>query len=384
MDYFDLLKRAWTITWRHKALWVLGLFAGAASGGSGGGGGSNYSTSSQDFSGNGGQAFTQMERWVTDNVALIAVVAGALVIFFLAMWVLSVAAQGGIAHGTNEAAEGRTPSLGASWSVGFSKWGRTFMIQFTLGLPLLLVAMLMGGVLVASGLVGASGGEAAAGVGICLFFPILFVVILGAAFIIGILLPMAIRYGVLLDVTFGQAIKRAWDDLWGKKGLFVFWLVMLLPGIAYGIGLTVIAIPLAIPLVFLFIAEQYIMAIALTVLMVLVLMLPGAIYGTFANAAWTLFFRRVAGLDPGAPSSVPAYEGPLPGGDAPTYAPPAPPVTPDAGYAPPAPPVTQDAAYMSPAPPAYVPGGVSGEGEGLPVAPEDVESAVEESLHSDA
>lgn len=350
MDYFDLLKRAWTITWRYKALWVLGLFAGAASGGSGGGG--NYSTGSQDFSGDGGQAFAQMERWATDNLALIAVVVGVLVIFFLAMWILSVAAQGGIAYGTNEAAEGRAPSLGAAWSVGFSKWGRTFMIQFMLGLPVLLVAMLMGGVLVASGLAGASGGEAAAGVGICLFFPILLVVILAASFIIGILLPMAVRYGVLLDVSFGQAIKRAWDDLWGKKGLFVFWLVMLLPGIAYGIALTVIAIPLAIPLVFLFIGEQFIMAIALTVLMFLVLMLPGAIYGTFANAAWTLFFRRVTGLEPGTAAAAPAYGQPLPGGDAPAYAPPAPPVMPDAGYAPPAPPVMPDAGYAPPAPPA--------------------------------
>ena len=89
MDYFDLLKRAWTITWRYKALWVLGLFVGAVSGGSTGGVGSNISMGSQDFSGDGGQAFTQMERWATDNLALIAVVAGVLVIISLALWVLS-------------------------------------------------------------------------------------------------------------------------------------------------------------------------------------------------------------------------------------------------------------------------------------------------------
>ena len=371
MDYFDLLKRAWTITWRYKALWVLGLFVGAVSGGSTGGVGSNYSMGSQDFSGDGGQAFTQMERWATDNLALIAVVAGVLVIISLALWVLSVAAQGGIAYGTNEAAEGRAPSLGMAWSVGFSKWGRTFMIQFVLGLPVLLMVMIMGGVLVASGLAGVSGGDAAAGVGICLFFPILLVVILAASFIIGILLPMAVRYGVLLDVSFGQAIKRAWDDLWGKKGLFVFWLVMLLPGLAYGVAVTVIAIPLAIPLVFLFIAEQFVMAIALIVLMVLVLMLPGAIYGTFVNAAWTLFFRSVAGLDPDVSSAAPVYDGPLSGGDAGAYAPPAPPVMPDGGYVP-------------PAPPAYVPGGASGEGQGLPVGSEDVETADEDMPPSDA
>lgn len=369
MDYFDFLKRAWTITWRYKALWVLGLFAGAASGGSTGGGG-NYSTSSQDFSGNGGQVLTQMERWATDNLALIVVAAGLFVIFLLAMWILSIAAQGGIAHGTNEAAEGRAPSLGTAWSVGFSKWGRTFMIQLVLGLPILLVVLLMAGVLLASGLAGASGGGAAAGAGICLFFPILVLVILVAAFVIGILAPMAIRYGVLLDVTFGQAIKRSWDDLWGKKGLFVFWLVMLLPGIVYGFGITIITVMLAIPMVFLFLAEQFAIAIALTVLMILVLMLPGAIYGTFANAAWTLFFRRVADLEPGSPVGAPVYVEPLPGGEGVAYAPPVPPVMPDAGYAP-------------PVPPAYVPGGASSEGEGLPVAPADTGAASEEPPPSD-
>lgn len=368
MDYFGLLKRAWAITWRYKALWVLGLFAGAASGGSGGGG--NYSTGSQDFSGDGGQAFTQIERWATENLALIAVLAGVLVVFSVAMWILSVAAQGGIAYGTNEAAEERAVSLGTSWSVGFAHWGRTFMIQFVLGLPVLVVALLMGGVLVASGLVGASGGEAAAGVGICLFFPILLVVILAASLIIGILMPMAVRYGVLLEVTFGQAIKRSWDDLWGKKGLFVFWLVMLLPGIAYGVVITVVMLPLAVPLVLAIIAEQYVVAVALTVLMTLVLMLPGAIYGTFANAAWTLFFRSATGLEHGASSGIPAFPQSVSGGA-------------NMAYAPPAPPVVQDPRYTPPAPPAYVPGGPSGEGQSLPVEPEDA-TAAEELPPSDA
>ena len=48
MNYGDIIKRSWHITWRYKALWVLGIFAGVS--GCQGGTGSNYSRSgSRDF-----------------------------------------------------------------------------------------------------------------------------------------------------------------------------------------------------------------------------------------------------------------------------------------------------------------------------------------------
>jgi hypothetical protein len=39
MDYGALIREAWGTTWRHRFLWVLGLFAGGAVGVSAGGGG---------------------------------------------------------------------------------------------------------------------------------------------------------------------------------------------------------------------------------------------------------------------------------------------------------------------------------------------------------
>ncbi len=336
MDYIDLLKRAWNITWRYKALWVLGLFAGAMSGSSGGSSGSGYSESGQEFSG----SLDQAASWAADNAILIAAVVAVLFIISVGMWILSIAAQGGIAHGTNVAAEGREPALRDSWSAGFAKWGRTFMVQFVLGLPVVLVALVIAGLVVSAIL---AGGDSAAGIGaICLFFPVLLAVIIAASVIIGILLPVAVRYGVLLDVTYGQAIKRAWEDLWGKKGLFTFWLVMLLPGIAYGFAVFVVAMLALIPAGVAIFAAQYYVAVALGMLMVLLLMLPNAIYATFVHAAWTLMFRHLTGMEQpagavastlaGEPAPAPyappvqSYtdEAPVPdAGDAPTpYAPP--------------------------------------------------------------
>lgn len=319
MDYFDLLKRAWKITWRYKALWVLGLFAGVASGSSGGspGGSSGYSEGGDEIS----AQWNQFASWASDNIALIAVVAAGLIVISVALWILSVAAQGGIAHGTNEAAAGRTPVLRESWSVGFAKWGRTFMVQFVLGLPVLVVALLIAGV-VAAAVIG--GGDSAAGIGaICLVVPVFAAVVIGASLIIGILLPIALRYGVLLDVTYGQAIKRAWADLWAKKGLFVFWLVMLLPGIAYGFVVFAFVLVGLVPAFAAMLAEQYVIAGTLFVVIMLALMLPGAVYSTFVNAGWTLMFRHLTGMDP---STVAQVEAPaVPSEWAAPSAPPAPP-----------------------------------------------------------
>lgn len=344
MDYFGILKKAWNITWKYKILWVLGVFAGASSGGSSIGGSSNYSGNTGAGS---SPSVDQLTRWATENVALIAVAVGLLVVIGFVWWILSVAAQGGLVYGANEAAEGRTPSLKESWGVGFSRWGRTFMISFVLGLPVLVGAGVMAVALIATIGGGAmSGDEAALGAGLagglCLVLPVFVVLMIAISLIIGIVYQLALRYGVLDDISFGQAIKRGWDDLWAKRGAFMMWLVMLLPGLAIGMVMLLFMLPFMLPAIALFVGEQYVMGGALLVLMALVMLLPMAIYGTFISSAWTIFFRQMTGKEPSAkaapasaPLTAPYVAAPMP----PVIDVPAPPVAEEpaagAGVAPP-------------------------------------------------
>lgn len=323
MDYFGILKKAWNITWKYKALWVLGLFAGMGSG-SGGNSGSSYQQSSSDVSSGTADQFTQ---WASDNLLLIAIVVGVLVVIAVVFWVLSIAAQGGLVHGANEGAEDRKPSLRDAWGVGFSKWGRTFMIGFMLGLPILAVVAVFSVLMLVTIGGGAAAGDEAAGAaiagGLCLVLPIFVVVIIALSVIIGIVYQLALRYGVLDDITFGQAIKRGWNDLWAKRGAFVMWLVMLLPQFAIGMVMLLFMLPFMLPAIGFAVAGQFVMAGAFGVLMVLVLMLPGAVYGTFVSAAWTVFFRQMTGREPSTrsmPAAPPSYgvpAAPLSGVDAP-------------------------------------------------------------------
>jgi hypothetical protein len=313
VDYLEILKKAWQITWRYKMLWVLGLFAGAASGGNGGGN-TGYQMQSEDIP----AVSESFSRWVGDNAVLLVVIAAAAVIIGIVFFVLSIAAQDGLVYGSNEAAEGRTPSLGRAWSTGFGLWGRTFMIGLVLALPIVLIVGFLVAILISAGigsaLTGESGIPLAVG-GLCIVLPVSVVLLIAGGIILGIVYQLALRHGVLNGQTFGQAIRSGWNDLWEKKGAFVFWLVMIVPGMVYGIALLVLIVPFAVGAAALGIAGQWVIAGGLFVLLILLMMLPNAIYATFVSTSWTVFFRRMTGMEETVPVAA-----------APAFAPPAPPV----------------------------------------------------------
>lgn len=339
MDYFDILKRGWKLTWKYKALWILGFFV--AGGGGGGGGGS----SSYRYGGNTGSGTSNpmagFETWFAENLVVVMVLAAFLVVLGVVVWVLAVAAQGGLVHLVSEAEENREVRLRDGWKVGFRYWGRTFMIGLVLTMPVVVLfvvsALIFGASIAGLVAVGSrdSAGAAAVGVigGLCCGLPIFIALLVAAGLIIGVVSSLAVRYGVLQDVTFGQAIAKGWHDLWGKRGAFVFWLVMLLPGFAYSAVVGVIAAIFAVPAVLMIMAEKIISGVAILVLLAFVLMVPGAIYGTFVSSSWTIFFRRMnrIGTPEQAQQPVPAYPGQtLPPPPAPyAPAPPAPESPPD-------------------------------------------------------
>ena len=145
MDYGSLIREAWLITWRHRFLWVLGLFAttsvGTCSGGGWSGGGPlQWSAQPGDFErfrpGAGGAATAAADAvasWVVDNLALIAVVALVAFLLGLAFLIVSLIAQGGMARATADLARGRPISAGDAWRAGLRLFWRY------LGLWLLLI-----------------------------------------------------------------------------------------------------------------------------------------------------------------------------------------------------------------------------------------------------
>lgn len=308
MDYFDVLKRGLKIAWEHKRLWVLGFFvAGAASVPS-----PSYT---QTMPGpDQPEAAAQIEpflRWAEANPGLLAVLAAVLVFVGLLLFVLSIAAHGGLVWAVNEAAEGRSVQLRDAWGAGFRRWGRTFMIGFWLFVPMLLLvgaAFAVAFLPVISAARSSSDAAAAGAFGtVCCGFPLMIAVVIAGSALAGVLFNVALRYGIIEDRGYGQSLKAAWGAVWGKRGVWMMWLVMLLPGLAFGAVVGVVALLLAAPAAFAFYSGQVVTGAGVLLLVGLVLAVPQAAFSAFVSSAWTVFFRRMTGMEQPQPATPPAY-----------------------------------------------------------------------------
>ena len=90
-NFGEVLSRAWQIIWKHKVLWIFGVFAGCSRSGGGGssgggGGGSGVEPGTQQPLAELQRVFEQIGQWIDNNAWIIAV----LVVFILVLVVLSI------------------------------------------------------------------------------------------------------------------------------------------------------------------------------------------------------------------------------------------------------------------------------------------------------
>ena len=355
MDYGAILKKSWEIVWRHKILWLFGLFAGAGSAVS-----FNYNFGSGNRSTGSSTGLPQtaqtdwlaFQRFLEQNLGVMIIAFIALFLFGLLFWIISVAARGGLIHLANEAEAGREVRAGDGWSTGFHKWGRVFGIEFLVALPALLLAFVLAAVLgvtavavLRSGGTQEAFGRAVAGLacgGIC-FVVVFGIIVAILSVVLGMIAQIALRYAVLQDQRVMDSLKQGWRDLWGRRGVFTMALIQFGIGIAYGIAVGIVAVILVVPAVIAFIAGGWLVGSVMIAVAVLVLVVPSSVYSAFCHSVWTLFFRRMTGMEP---TPVAAYPAPAP--PAPPYvpvppAPPAPPYAPAPPVAPMEPPAGTDA-----------------------------------------
>ncbi len=130
MDYGQLISTAWRMTWRYRGLWVVGLFAGSASGSGGtffnsGGGGTTGAESFGDAApGLSDDQLSEVLAQVSQAVPVLIAVGVILLVIYLIFWLLSVACQSAVIAGAGEAATGADVTLGGAWSNGMKAFGR--------------------------------------------------------------------------------------------------------------------------------------------------------------------------------------------------------------------------------------------------------------------
>lgn len=347
MGYKGILRRSWEVTWKYKILWLFGLFAGSSFG-------SNSRTTTYTSPAGSTTTQAQMQAALADAHALANTwVSQAQLVYqqyapliWLGLWialliiiaivVVSVAARGGLVYLANEADEGRPVRAGAGWRVGFAKWWSVFGIGFLASLPMILLALIFSGV-VAVAVVAwlRSPTPLSLGPDIISTFIVaacgLFVLTVIGIFLgitLGIASELGLRYAVLNDRGALDSLKQGWRDLWTKRGAFKLFAIQLGLGILFAIAMGIVGSILAGPNLVVSTAAGVRVANPAGAGLTFLLIVPAAVYAAFYSVVWTLFFRRMMGMQPEAAAapmpapSMPMAPAPVP----PMPEPPAPPM----------------------------------------------------------
>lgn len=304
MDFGRVLSRAWQITWRYKALWVLGFLAALGSGGGGGSSNINFSGDAGEWAGHQGMQIPPEMVGVMVGVGCLALIVG------IALWVLSLIGRGGLIAGVEQVEQEENMTLGQAWRAGVSRFWTLFGLSVLASLPILLL-VLVGVVAAVAMIVGGVGLEEAFDSGAPAWIMVrLSIVCLGGlccvAVPVGIVLEQIRVYGeraaMLEGLGWIDAFKRGWEVLKANLGTtIILWLIflvigMILFGLIFGAMLGV-----SLPLVGIFSQVDPGAWILIPIcfggiLALIISALVGAIVQTFTSATWTLAYREMTGM----------------------------------------------------------------------------------------
>ena len=328
MDYFETIKRAARMVWRHKSLWVLGFIAGL-SGGGGGSGGGNFSGGNFGGPGSGsgtggstGNPFNSPElqnglRWITENSALlIAVVLGVclcLVVLSLIFVVLGEIGQGGLISNVARISAGEAPGFGDGWRAGVNRVRSLVGQRLLLSIPGLIMGLIILAVLVValiplfSELSNGASESAITERAIAALFGSLCVIVPLAcvAWIYQILVAILSTFGrraIMLDGAGAIGSLRAgWSVFRGNiLHTVVFAVIVIALQLIIGIGLVIVGFAALAPGIVAIVASggqnPSIAGVALLAIGALVLFvvaaLISAVLTAFSSATWTLAYQQ--------------------------------------------------------------------------------------------
>jgi hypothetical protein len=313
MDYGDLVTRAWSITWNNKFLWVLGFLAALTSIGSN----SNSFQSSFDESNfaNNPELAAQIG---TMFLALVCV----FMFIGLILWLLSVAARGGLIDGVNRIDDGEKVTLGDAFSAGTNAIWRLIGVYILAYLPLLIIGAI-GGIATAIAVtsVGAmsilsqtSSDEAMAAVAgsmglLLLCFCLLLCLMIPLGIVIFFIAEFAARATVIHKMGVTDSLSQGWRIFKENLGpIILLWLLIFVVSIIVGLALGVIMLPLSLVILAPMFASTFssggisglnmVWMIGGTLCLGIVGAALMSVLQTWISAIWTLAYKEFTGKSP--------------------------------------------------------------------------------------
>ena len=283
MDYGKIIRDSFAISWRHKSLWILGIFAGF-------GGGFNTSFDKHDIEALGGGPFggamgdlgrSPAEVWQTLAPYMIG-----LTIFGLVFIALHCIATPGLIDAVNRITRGGTYKLSESFSTGIDFFWRT------LGMGILMLVAMVVAIVVAVVIVVVAWAAAwpLGVIALLLAIPMgLFTIFAGVT-----IYSLALRAMVARNVSIGDAIAEGYGLLRTHFGrCLVMLLIVIGLGIALMIAVTIVTVLIMAPIGLL--AYSLGLAVWQAFLVAIIISLPitipvGGYLGTFHSSVYTMFY----------------------------------------------------------------------------------------------
>jgi hypothetical protein len=318
MRYGELVTRAFSIAWRFKYLWLLGILGGADVGS--GGFGANFSGlgnvpngSSGGGTGNGSaaaEAGQAVGRFLVDNLGLIVALGVLLLLLAVAWFLLSCVTTGSLVRAAAEHDAERPFGLGDAWRAGLRTFWSILGVRL-LGILLGLVVLVAIGALAALGVVTAVSGPRGGLVAVVALGIVLVPVLIVLAILAGLVLILATRAVVLEERGAGAAVGRGVQLLRTRLGrVLLAWLIQVALGFGAALAVTIALIPVILlaagVVIAAVVAGGPLAAVAIGIPAGLVLLVTGValtgVAGSYLSTYWTLAFRR---LELDAPQPAP-------------------------------------------------------------------------------
>ncbi|MGA7192296.1 MAG: DUF4013 domain-containing protein [Anaerolineales bacterium] len=317
MDYGEVIKNAWKITWKFKVLWIFGILA--ACGTSRGGSfnfNNNFQTNGNGFSNptpnlppaimDQAYRFASLFNDPTFIWKFAAVVLAVVCVIVLVEIFLGTMGRIGLIKGSAEADAGAEKlTFGELWKESTPYFWRVFWLSFLIGAPFAVATIIIVvGFLIA--LIPLMKDNPSAS-GLLILLPVLCVlmcIIFILAIILGFISTQAERAIVLENKSILDGFRRGWEVLTKNLGpILIIWLITIVISVVAGI---VIALPLLVvmvPLVIAFIANMNNLNFSFTPWIVafaciLCAYIPiswfaNGILMTYLQSLWTLTYLRI-------------------------------------------------------------------------------------------
>ena len=313
MNYGDLIRDSFRITWRNRYLWFFGFFAYlGTSGGGGGGSGNTGGDFDEQSSVEIASTSATTVQSAFQNVGLIIVLIVVAVLIFLILFAIYVVSQGGLTDSVAAVERGQRRSFFSTWEAGARLFWRVLgqiLLFFAIVLGLLLIVAIPIGALVGGAFLTDS--TAFQVVAIVIAIPIAIVALLVIFIPVAIIRQFARRTMVVGGDSVVASVGSGYRMFRRNMGRsLLVWLIqfgiMLGAAIAFIIALLIVGFILFLPTILLAIAGSTTAAIVAgiiaAVILLPVLIVVSAILGTFNHSYWTLAYLR---MTPGSPEATP-------------------------------------------------------------------------------